>query len=146
MLQASAFGLSSVVYVPNLELETVTALSAFCAKASIVSSSDLSHTGDSIIHLVCVLLNQHYRYNVIGLLDCSDIVYWFGSSSTSCNSSFISLQQCWNCGIKTTSISEYLFHLVWLISFSLISLPDIIIFQFHAKQKKNSGVRTCNIH
>jgi hypothetical protein len=40
VLQASAFGLNSVVYVPKLELETVAALSAFCEKASIVSSID----------------------------------------------------------------------------------------------------------
>ncbi|CAL9144417.1 unnamed protein product, partial [Musa hybrid cultivar] len=32
--QAAAFGLRSVVYVPNIELETVTALSVFCDKAS----------------------------------------------------------------------------------------------------------------
>uniref|UniRef100_A0A804LCC2 Dihydrodipicolinate reductase N-terminal domain-containing protein n=1 Tax=Zea mays TaxID=4577 RepID=A0A804LCC2_MAIZE len=33
--QAAAFGLSSVVYVPKIELETVTELSAFCEKASV---------------------------------------------------------------------------------------------------------------
>ncbi|XP_021313049.1 dihydrodipicolinate reductase-like protein CRR1, chloroplastic isoform X1 [Sorghum bicolor] len=32
--QAAAFGLSSVVYVPKIELDTVTELSAFCEKAS----------------------------------------------------------------------------------------------------------------
>ncbi|EEE58214.1 hypothetical protein OsJ_09178 [Oryza sativa Japonica Group] len=32
--QAAAFGLNSVVYVPNIELDTVTELSAFCEKAS----------------------------------------------------------------------------------------------------------------
>ncbi|CAL4928689.1 unnamed protein product [Urochloa decumbens] len=32
--QAAAFGLSSIVYVPKIELETVTELSAFCEKAS----------------------------------------------------------------------------------------------------------------
>ncbi|URE23255.1 Dihydrodipicolinate reductase, N-terminus [Musa troglodytarum] len=32
--QAAAFGLRSVVYVPDIELETVTALSVFCEKAS----------------------------------------------------------------------------------------------------------------
>lgn len=35
--QAAAFGLSSVVYVPKIELETVTELSAFCDKASMVN-------------------------------------------------------------------------------------------------------------
>lgn len=35
--QAAAFGLSSVVYVPKIELETVTELSAFCEKASMVN-------------------------------------------------------------------------------------------------------------
>jgi len=32
--QAAAFGLSSIVYVPKIELDTVTELSAFCEKAS----------------------------------------------------------------------------------------------------------------
>uniref|UniRef100_A0A0E0NNT9 Dihydrodipicolinate reductase C-terminal domain-containing protein n=1 Tax=Oryza rufipogon TaxID=4529 RepID=A0A0E0NNT9_ORYRU len=32
--EAAAFGLNSVVYVPNIELDTVTELSAFCEKAS----------------------------------------------------------------------------------------------------------------
>ncbi|PKA46555.1 Putative 4-hydroxy-tetrahydrodipicolinate reductase 3, chloroplastic [Apostasia shenzhenica] len=32
--QAAAFGLNSVVYVPKIELETISALSAFCEKAS----------------------------------------------------------------------------------------------------------------
>uniref|UniRef100_A0A0F7H169 Dihydrodipicolinate reductase-like protein n=1 Tax=Cypripedium formosanum TaxID=53042 RepID=A0A0F7H169_9ASPA len=32
--QATAFGLSSIVHVPKIELETVSALSAFCEKAS----------------------------------------------------------------------------------------------------------------
>uniref|UniRef100_A0A0E0CU60 Dihydrodipicolinate reductase C-terminal domain-containing protein n=1 Tax=Oryza meridionalis TaxID=40149 RepID=A0A0E0CU60_9ORYZ len=35
--QAVAFGLNSVVYVPNIELDTVTELSAFCEKASMAS-------------------------------------------------------------------------------------------------------------
>jgi hypothetical protein len=35
--QAAAFGLSSVVYVPKIELDTVTELSAFCEKASMVN-------------------------------------------------------------------------------------------------------------
>ena len=34
--QAAAFGLSSIVYVPKIELDTVTELSAFCEKASMV--------------------------------------------------------------------------------------------------------------
>ncbi|XVF53669.1 hypothetical protein PTKIN_Ptkin05aG0117300 [Pterospermum kingtungense] len=34
--QATAFGLKSVVYVPRIKLDTVTALSAFCEKASMV--------------------------------------------------------------------------------------------------------------
>lgn len=37
--QAAAFGLSSVVYVPKIELDTVAELSAFCEKASMVNSS-----------------------------------------------------------------------------------------------------------
>ncbi|KAE8805037.1 Dihydrodipicolinate reductase, C-terminus family protein [Hordeum vulgare] len=32
--QAAAFGLSSVVYVPKIEMDTITELSAFCDKAS----------------------------------------------------------------------------------------------------------------
>lgn len=40
--QAAAFGLSSVVYVPKIELETVTELSAFCDKASVVISCNCS--------------------------------------------------------------------------------------------------------
>lgn len=36
--QATAFGINSVVYVPRVKLETITALSAFCEKASMVSS------------------------------------------------------------------------------------------------------------
>lgn len=35
--KAAAFGLSSIVYVPKIELDTVTELSAFCEKASMVS-------------------------------------------------------------------------------------------------------------
>jgi hypothetical protein len=35
--QAAAFGLNSVVYVPKIELDTVTELSAFCEKASMVT-------------------------------------------------------------------------------------------------------------
>ncbi|RRT83457.1 hypothetical protein B296_00011974 [Ensete ventricosum] len=34
LVHSPAFGLRSVVYVPNIELETVTALSVFCEKAS----------------------------------------------------------------------------------------------------------------
>jgi hypothetical protein len=37
--QAAAFGLSSVVYVPKIELGTVAELSAFCEKASTVNLS-----------------------------------------------------------------------------------------------------------
>lgn len=37
--QAAAFGLSSVVYVPKIEMDTVTELSAFCDKASMVKLS-----------------------------------------------------------------------------------------------------------
>ncbi|PIA49624.1 hypothetical protein AQUCO_01300417v1 [Aquilegia coerulea] len=36
--QATAFGMKSVVYVPKISLDTVTALSAFCEKATMVSS------------------------------------------------------------------------------------------------------------
>lgn len=38
--QAIAFGMRSVVYVPQIKLDTVTALSAFCEKASTVSTGD----------------------------------------------------------------------------------------------------------
>lgn len=36
--QATAFGMKSVVYVPRIKLDTVSALSAFCEKASMVST------------------------------------------------------------------------------------------------------------
>lgn len=39
--QAAAFGLRSVVYVPKIQLDTVTALSDFCEKASMVRLSDM---------------------------------------------------------------------------------------------------------
>lgn len=35
--QATAFGMSSMVYVPRVKPDTVAALSAFCEKASMVS-------------------------------------------------------------------------------------------------------------
>jgi hypothetical protein len=35
-MQAAAFGLSSIVYVPKIEMDIVTELSAFCDKASMV--------------------------------------------------------------------------------------------------------------
>lgn len=35
--QATAFGMKSVVYVPRIKLDTVSALTAFCEKASMVS-------------------------------------------------------------------------------------------------------------
>lgn len=38
VIQATAFGMRSVVYVPRIKLETVAALSAFCEKASMVST------------------------------------------------------------------------------------------------------------
>jgi len=36
-IQAAAFGLRSIVHVPKLQLDTVSALSVFCEKASMVS-------------------------------------------------------------------------------------------------------------
>uniref|UniRef100_A0A5B6ZUB7 Dihydrodipicolinate reductase N-terminal domain-containing protein n=1 Tax=Davidia involucrata TaxID=16924 RepID=A0A5B6ZUB7_DAVIN len=36
--QATAFGMRSVVYVPRIKLDTIAALSAFCEKASMVST------------------------------------------------------------------------------------------------------------
>ncbi|XP_034711076.1 dihydrodipicolinate reductase-like protein CRR1, chloroplastic isoform X4 [Vitis riparia] len=41
--QATAFGMNSVVYVPRIKLDTVTALSAFCEKASMVSTGTFHH-------------------------------------------------------------------------------------------------------
>ena len=70
--QAAAFGLSSIVYVPKIELDTVTELSAFCEKASMVQS--LPHYFRSLhcqFHLSkptyagslirVAWLHQHYR-------------------------------------------------------------------------------------
>uniref|UniRef100_A0A2P2LSW2 Uncharacterized protein MANES_06G143900 n=3 Tax=Rhizophora mucronata TaxID=61149 RepID=A0A2P2LSW2_RHIMU len=45
--QATAFGMKSVVYVPRIKNETVTALSALCEKASMVS------TGAVSLHPLC---------------------------------------------------------------------------------------------
>lgn len=39
-IQATAFGLKSVVGVPGLEMDTVAALSSFCEKASTVSNGE----------------------------------------------------------------------------------------------------------
>lgn len=36
--QATAFGMNTVVYVPRIKMETVSALSAFCEKATMVST------------------------------------------------------------------------------------------------------------
>lgn len=45
--QATAFGMKSVVYVPWIKLDTVSALSAFCEKASMVS------TGAVLLRRLC---------------------------------------------------------------------------------------------
>ncbi|BAS81986.1 Os03g0117000 [Oryza sativa Japonica Group] len=50
--QAAAFGLNSVVYVPNIELDTVTELSAFCEKASMdLPSQDAIQIANNISDL-----------------------------------------------------------------------------------------------
>ncbi|KAF3321321.1 putative 4-hydroxy-tetrahydrodipicolinate reductase 3 [Carex littledalei] len=60
--QASAFGLSSVVYVPKLELETVAALSAFCEKASMgcLVAPTLS-IGSVLLQQAAIQASFHYN-------------------------------------------------------------------------------------
>jgi chloroplast NAD(P)H dehydrogenase len=40
-IKATAFGMKSVVYVPRIKPETVSALSALCDKATMVSTGDV---------------------------------------------------------------------------------------------------------
>ncbi|KAM0913798.1 hypothetical protein ACQ4PT_011928 [Festuca glaucescens] len=50
--QAAAFGLSSIVYVPKIEMDTVTELSAFCEKASMdLPSQDAIQIANNISDL-----------------------------------------------------------------------------------------------
>ncbi|KAJ1299105.1 hypothetical protein BS78_01G505800 [Paspalum vaginatum] len=59
--QAAAFGLSSVVYVPKIELETVTELSAFCEKASMgcLVAPTLS-VGSVLLQQAAIQASFHY--------------------------------------------------------------------------------------
>ncbi|XP_058111079.1 dihydrodipicolinate reductase-like protein CRR1, chloroplastic isoform X2 [Magnolia sinica] len=68
--QAMAFGMRSVVYVPRISVDTVTTLSSFCEKASMVS---------------------------LGLSCCADALCWFCTSSTSHYFSLVPLQKCRDC-------------------------------------------------
>ncbi|XP_078447949.1 dihydrodipicolinate reductase, bacterial/plant isoform X1 [Wolffia australiana] len=60
--QAAAFGLSSVVYVPDIQLETVTALSAFCEKATmgclVVPTLSI---GSVLLQQAAIQASFHYR-------------------------------------------------------------------------------------
>ncbi|CAA6656305.1 unnamed protein product [Spirodela intermedia] len=60
--QAAAFGLASVVYVPKIQLETVTALSAFCEKASMgcLVAPTLS-IGSVLLQQAAIQASFHYR-------------------------------------------------------------------------------------
>jgi hypothetical protein len=55
MVQATAFGLKSVVGVPGLEMDAVGALSSFCEKASTVSNGELASLFMSTMKLEAVL-------------------------------------------------------------------------------------------
>lgn len=59
--QAAAFGLSSIVHVPNIELETVSALSAFCEKASMgcLVAPTLS-VGSVLLQQAAISASFHY--------------------------------------------------------------------------------------
>ncbi|WOL10587.1 dihydrodipicolinate reductase-like protein CRR1, chloroplastic [Canna indica] len=60
--QAAAFGLRSVVYVPEIELETVTALSLFCEKASMgcLVAPTLS-IGSVLLQQAAIQASFHYN-------------------------------------------------------------------------------------
>ncbi|KMZ69235.1 4-hydroxy-tetrahydrodipicolinate reductase [Zostera marina] len=60
--QAAAFGLSSIVYVPKIKLETVAALSAFCEKASMgcLVAPTLS-IGLVLLQQAAIQASFHYR-------------------------------------------------------------------------------------
>uniref|UniRef100_A0ACD5TTG0 Uncharacterized protein n=1 Tax=Avena sativa TaxID=4498 RepID=A0ACD5TTG0_AVESA len=60
--QAAAFGLSSVVYVPKIEMDTVTELSAFCEKASMgcLVAPTLS-IGSVLLQQAAIQASFHYN-------------------------------------------------------------------------------------
>uniref|UniRef100_A0A0F7CZ78 Dihydrodipicolinate reductase-like protein n=1 Tax=Habenaria pantlingiana TaxID=1498489 RepID=A0A0F7CZ78_9ASPA len=60
--QAAAFGLSSIVHVPKIELETVSALSSFCEKASMgcLVAPTLS-VGSVILQQAAISASFHYN-------------------------------------------------------------------------------------
>ncbi|MQL79688.1 hypothetical protein Taro_012127 [Colocasia esculenta] len=60
--QAAAFGLGSVVYVPKIQLETVSALSTFCEKASMgcLIAPTLS-IGSVLLQQAAIQASFHYR-------------------------------------------------------------------------------------
>lgn len=60
--QAAAFGLSSVVYVPKIEMDTVTELSAFCDKASMgcLVAPTLS-IGSVLLQQAAIQASFHYN-------------------------------------------------------------------------------------
>ncbi|KAL0317746.1 UNVERIFIED_CONTAM: Dihydrodipicolinate reductase-like protein CRR1, chloroplastic, partial [Sesamum angustifolium] len=60
--QATAFGMKSVVYVPRLKVETVSALSAFCEKASMgcIVAPTLS-IGSILLQQAAISASFHYN-------------------------------------------------------------------------------------
>ncbi|KAJ9679244.1 hypothetical protein PVL29_021238 [Vitis rotundifolia] len=60
--QATAFGMNSVVYVPRIKLDTVTALSAFCEKASMgcLVAPTLS-IGSILLQQAAISASFHYN-------------------------------------------------------------------------------------
>uniref|UniRef100_A0A8I7BEX2 Dihydrodipicolinate reductase n=1 Tax=Hordeum vulgare subsp. vulgare TaxID=112509 RepID=A0A8I7BEX2_HORVV len=60
--QATAFGLSSVVYVPKIEMDTITELSAFCDKASMgcLVAPTLS-IGSVLLQQAAIQASFHYN-------------------------------------------------------------------------------------
>ncbi|GJN36262.1 hypothetical protein PR202_gb25105 [Eleusine coracana subsp. coracana] len=59
--QAAAFGLSSVVYVPKIELDTVAELSAFCEKASMgVLVAPTLSIGSVLLQQAAIQASFHY--------------------------------------------------------------------------------------
>ncbi|GAU15462.1 hypothetical protein TSUD_44990 [Trifolium subterraneum] len=60
--QATAFGMKSVVYVPQIELDTVAALSAFCEKASMgVLIAPTLSIGSILLQQAAISASFHYR-------------------------------------------------------------------------------------
>uniref|UniRef100_A0A0D3FD07 Dihydrodipicolinate reductase C-terminal domain-containing protein n=1 Tax=Oryza barthii TaxID=65489 RepID=A0A0D3FD07_9ORYZ len=64
--EAAAFGLNSVVYVPNIELDTVTELSAFCEKASMARGQILGEDGVRVHSMVLPGLASSTSINFSG--------------------------------------------------------------------------------